>query len=99
MIADPATSDTTLVALGEKFSNLGAEEMKTVVKQTVFYSTPADGIELFTGAELPKTMETVVDFCVSHEIVGSKPTVAYGSGADAQLLFDPSYMQKVSTGN
>ena len=99
MMANPATSDDTLVALGAKFSNLGADEMKKVVQQTVFYSNPADGIALFTGSELPKTMDTVVDFCVSHEIVGQKPSVGYGGGAEAQLLFDPSYMQKVSAGN
>jgi hypothetical protein len=49
LLANPNTQDHTLVALGRKFSNLNASEMKTVVRQTRFYATPEEGISLFTG--------------------------------------------------
>jgi len=94
-LADPAKGDETLVALGKKFSNLGLEDMKKVVAQTVFYKDPAEGRGLFTGAELPKTMERVVSFCVSHKITDKEPALAYGpkdAGAGAALRFDPTFI-------
>lgn len=95
-IADPATRDDTLVALGEKFSHLDLESMKKVVVQTKFYSTPSEGLALMTGTELPGIMEKVVDFCVSHEITPSAPAVGYGTEAgDVALRFDPSYIEAV----
>src|SRR5688572_12110840 len=45
-IADPATRDDTLVALGEKFSHLDLKSMKKVVEQTKFYSTPDQAIAI-----------------------------------------------------
>jgi NitT/TauT family transport system substrate-binding protein len=95
-LADPKTGNDTLVALGAKFSNLKLDAMKKVVEQTRFYKTADEGLGILTGAELPKTMEMVTDFCVKHDIVKSKPTIAYGSDkGGAQLLFDPSYIQEV----
>lgn len=94
-----ATRDDTLVALGEKFSHLDVESMKTVVTQTQFYDTPAKGIEVYDGAALPGIMTTVVDFCVDKEIVDAKPTIGYGADAgDAKFRFDSSYMKKVAEG-
>jgi len=98
-MADPATRDDTLVALGEKFSHLDLASMKMVVQQTKFYATPKDGLAVLTGKELPPIMKKVVDFCVSHEITASAPTVGYGtktSAKDAHLRFDPSYIQRVA---
>jgi NitT/TauT family transport system substrate-binding protein len=95
MLADPARRDKTLVALGAKFSSLGVEEMRKVVEQTAFYKTPDEALALFTGPELPKTMKTVVDFCVSHQIVDKEPAVGYGAAGGAQLRFDPSFIQAV----
>jgi len=93
------TRDDTLVALGEKFSHLDVESMKTVVQQTQFYDTPAKGIEVYDGDKLPGIMTTVVDFCVEKEIVDSKPTVGYGAAAgEAQFAFDSTYMKKVAEG-
>ncbi len=98
MIADDATHDETLKALGEKFSSLGVEDMEVVVEETQMYKTPAEGIALFEKAEFKeKTMPMVVDFCVSHDIVAEKPTVGFGD-ADSQLNFDGSYMKKVQDG-
>ncbi len=97
-IEDPATRDDTLVALGEKFSNLKLDSMKKVVEQTKFYKTPAEGSGLLTGADLPGIMEKVVAFCLSHDIVDKEPLVGYGDKAaapDAKLRFDPTYIEAV----
>jgi NitT/TauT family transport system substrate-binding protein len=97
-MANPATRDATLVALGEKFSHLDLAAMKKVVEQTKFYGTPQEAQALLTGPELPVIMKKVIDFCVSHAIVPSAPTVAYGSkseGGNAVLRFDPTYLKLV----
>ena len=97
-LADPAEGDDTLVAIGAKFSSLGLEDMKTVVEQTRFYKTPADALALFNGNDRKNTMKTVVDFCVSHDIVEKAPVVGYGSAAsasDAQFRIDPTYIESV----
>lgn len=95
----PATRDDTLIALGEKFSNLGLASMRKVVKQTQFYGTADAGIGVFKGDAIKKTMTRVVKFCEEYEIVGRKPAVAYGPAADspkAALTFDPAFMKKVA---
>jgi len=97
MIKDPKTHDETLIAIGEKFSHLGLKDMETVVQQTKFYSTPQKGLALFTGSELPQTMnQKVIPFCVSHKIVPKTPTIAFGASGNVNLRFDPSYMQAVA---
>ena len=95
----PETRSDTLIALGEKFSNLGLEAMNTVVNQTKFISTPDEAITMFNSQELPQIMKRVVDFCVDHEITGRSPALSYGTpkeGDQAELRFDPSYIQKVA---
>ena len=94
-IEAPATRDDTLVALGQKFSNLDLESMKKVVEQTQFYKTPAEGLALLKGDKLPGIMEKVVAFCVTHDIVPEKPKVGYGAASDAMLRFDPTYIEAV----
>jgi NitT/TauT family transport system substrate-binding protein len=94
-IEDPATRDDTLIALGEKFSNLNLESMKKVVEQTKFYKTPEEGLTILKGAELKNTMEKVLSFCVSHEIVPKPVNVGYGTkdtAKNASLRFDASYI-------
>lgn len=95
-IAAPDTRDDALVALGEKFSHLDLASMKTVVKQTRFYATPKEGLALFTGADLPRTMEKVVSFCVDKEIVDRAPALGYGGSGAAALRFDPSFIKAVA---
>jgi NitT/TauT family transport system substrate-binding protein len=98
LLADPEKGDETLVAIGAKFSSLGLEDMQEVVKQTQFYKTPDEALALFTGDELPKTMDTVVDFCVAHDIVGETPKVKIGAEASdstPNLQFDPSFIEEV----
>ena len=97
-IADKSTSDDTLVALGEKFSHLDLEAMKKVVQQTKFFSTAAEGKAILTGSELPGIMTKVTDFCVAHEIVDRKPSVAIGAGTTGDLVIDASYIDLVATG-
>lgn len=96
-IANAETRDETLIALGEKFSDLGLESMKKVVEQTKFYSTPAEALELFNGQGLKDTMGKVVQFCIDYEIVPEAPAVAYGSAtAEAQLSFDPTFIEDLA---
>ena len=95
-MADAATQDDTLIALGEKFSNLDLESMKKVVEQTQFYSTPQAALDLFSGSELKETMEKVVGFCIEAGIVEQKPSVAYGTAGAAALRFDPSCIQAIA---
>jgi NitT/TauT family transport system substrate-binding protein len=95
-MAAPATRDDALVALGEKFSHLDLASMKTVVKQTRFYSTPAEGLALFTGDALRQTMNKVVGFCVEKEIVDRPPALGYGESGDVALRFDPSFIRAVA---
>lgn len=99
-LADPKTRNDTLVSLGEKFSNLDLASMEKVVQQTKFYSTPEEGLNLYTGDKLKKEiMPRVVDFCVSHDVIPQKPVIGYGSKdevKDASLRFDVSYINKVS---
>ncbi len=92
-LADPKTRDDTLIALGEKFSNLDLESMRQVVKQTQFYETPEAGLFVLTGQETKEIMKTVLAFCVSHEIVPQEPKVGFGdlsSVPDANFRFDPT---------
>jgi NitT/TauT family transport system substrate-binding protein len=97
-LADPATRDDTLIALGEKFSHLDLVAMKKVVEQTRFYGTPQAALELLTGAELKALTQRVVDFCVKQEIVPTAPKIGYGSQAEAgavALRFDPAFIREV----
>lgn len=98
-LADLATRDDTLVALGEKFSHLDLNSMKKVVEQTKFYATPKAGLGILEGAELKSIMTRVVKFCVAHEITARAPLVGYGAKADAvgaHLRFDPTYIKLVA---
>ena len=94
-MAAPATRDDTLVALGEKFSNLDLNSMKTVVKQTQFYATPDAALGLFESAELKATMKKVVGFCLKAGIVDNAPEVTYGTSG-GKLRFDPTYIEAVA---
>ena len=64
--------------------------MKNVVEQTQFYKTPDEALGLYEGREFQQeTMPKVVDFCVSHDIVGEKPTVGFGdAGRPIELRHD-----------
>lgn len=96
LLENPKTRDDTLVALGAKFSSLGAEDMKIVVTQTKFYKTPEEGLAILKEENLQKVMPTVVDFCVKHDIIKAAPAIGYGSSG-GNLLFDPQYIELAKT--
>ena len=98
-LADAKTRDGTLLALGEKFSNLDLQSMRKVVQQTKFYKTPDEAIKLFTSDELKQVMDKVVKFCLSHEIVGKKPRIGFGGETATvvpNLRFDTTYIKRVA---
>lgn len=91
-LESPQRGDEILVALGKKFSNLGLDDMKKVVQQTVFYKTPEEARALLTGDAFRQIMKTVEEFCVGHGLVQGA-TVGYGPDAtDVSLRFDASYI-------
>ena len=90
-----ATRDRTLIAMGRRFANLGLEDMRVIVRQTQFYSTPAQGLALFQGEELPQVMEKhVVPWAIAKGLLEENrvPKLAFGNDANAQLCFDPQYI-------
>ena len=96
MIENPDSRADTLMKLGQSFSGLSAEDMETIVDQTKFYKTAADGTALFDKADFQNTiMPKVVEFCATHDIA-DKATVSFGADA-AQLRFDTQYMTKSTT--
>ncbi|MCD4779071.1 MAG: hypothetical protein K8S27_00770 [Candidatus Omnitrophica bacterium] len=95
MLEDPAEGDDTLIALGEKFSNLGLESMRKVVTQTRFYKTPAEAIALFEEEQIKTTMKKVVGYCLKRQIVDQEPTIGYGTG-EVNVLFDASYIKMLT---
>ncbi len=102
---DPSTRDDTLIAIGEKFSNLGLSDMRKVVDQTRFFGTPAIGVDLFSNkpvsiggspiTTLKQIMsDRVIPRSVALGIVDEKVTISYGA-QNANLRFDPQYMASV----
>jgi NitT/TauT family transport system substrate-binding protein len=101
MLDDEKTRDRTLLALGEKFSNLDLQSMRKVVQQTRFYATPEAGIELLESDDLKSTMGKVSGFCMQADITSRKPNVGFGKRNDANksanLRFDPTYIKTVQS--
>jgi len=97
-MADPKTSDETLVAIGAKFSNLGLEDMKQVVEQTKFYKSPEDALKLLRGEQFRNaTMPSVAEFCKAQEMIAGETSIGFDQG-DAQLNFDTSHLQSYVDG-
>ena len=100
---DQKEADRVLTMLGEKFTTstktaTTLDKMKICVKETRFYKTPDEGLALFTGKTLPETMKLVSKFCKEKDMIKKDVNYVFGDaqvGAQAQLRFDPSYMQKV----
>lgn len=98
IIEAPATRNEALVQIGEDFSDLKLDDMTIVVQQTKFYKTPKDGSNVLSGAELPKTMETVLSFCEQHQMFDGKPIVGYGAAKEGEqfnVRFDDSFIKAV----
>ena len=87
-----ADRDALLVALGEKFSNLGADDMQVVATQTKFYDTAAAGRTLLEDAKFrTETMPRVVQFARDRGLVKADPTVGFDDDA-AELNFTAKYL-------
>ena len=98
LIADPKTQSKTLVALGEQFSKLTAEDMKLVLTQTKFYDSADKALALFNGDKFRKeTMPMVAKFCVEHEMCQSEPAFGFGDSGK-QLNFDPQFLNGLKDG-
>lgn len=94
MMGEPTTADATYVALGAKFSNLNAADMKIVCQQTRFYNTPAKGLALMDSKKFRnETMPAVLDWAVMRKVIDKKPSVGYNDPS-AQLNFDDSYLKE-----
>ena len=98
-MADPATRDDTLVALGEKFSHLDLASMKKVVRANPVLRHPQGRPgRLHRRRAARASWRRWSTFCVKHEITPTAPKVGYGTKAtagDAALRFDPTYIQQV----
>ena len=98
LIADPKTQDKTLVALGEQFSKLNAEDMKQVLTQTRFYSSADKALALFNGDKFRnETMPMVAKFCIDHEMCEKMPAFGFSDEAK-QLNFDPQFLKGLQDG-
>lgn len=96
-LADPSISDDVLVAIGEKFSSLALQDMRTVVKQTRFFGNAKDGIAVFENPGMKTTMDTIVAFCVDNKIVDAAPAIVFGpASGKTNLRFDTTYMKRVA---
>lgn len=95
-IANPDSSDVTISALKDDFApGLSLLDMKDkVLKQTQFYSTPSDGVDVF-GPNLKTTMATVIKTCQAIGILqpGQEPTISYDGSDGKQLTFATKYME------
>lgn len=108
---DSSTRDDTLIAIGEKFSNLGLENMRKVVDQTRFFGTPEVGISVFSNSPISiggspvSTLreimnDKVVPTCIKLGMVDDKVKIGYGNSVEANkadIRFDAQYMEFVST--
>jgi hypothetical protein len=96
--SDKSVADNTLIAIGEKFSNLGLQEMRKAVRDTRFYSTPDDGIGIYESQDFSRIMEEVTATCLDLGILKNTPSIVYGggvSGSSPNLRFDSSFMKEV----
>jgi hypothetical protein len=96
--SDTKKADAALKALGEDFSKLPLDDMRIVVKETKFYSTPQDGQKLFGSEEFKHTMKVVVETAPKIDVLkpGESPKIGYNDES-AQLNFSTKYMQKVAS--
>lgn len=98
IIEAPATRNEALVQIGEDFSDLKLEDMTIVVQQTKFYKTADEGSQVLAGAELPKTMDTVMSFCEKHQMFEGSPKLGFGPAKDGEQVnvrFDDTYIKAV----
>ena len=64
-----------------------------VTTETEFYDTPEEAAELMAGPELKRSMDRVTQFATQRGLVGEAPTLGYGAAGEANLRFDPTYVE------
>lgn len=80
-MADPKTSDETLVGIGARFAKLELDDMKTIVQQTKFFGEPSDAVRLFADERFQKeTMPLVSKFCVKYGLTTTPVELSFGDG-------------------
>ena len=87
------TRDDTLIAIGERFSNLSLGAMRQVVRETVFYDTPAKSFGLMTDPNFPATMDRVTQFSLDRDATDQRATVSFGNERGSNLRIDASFIQ------
>lgn len=90
---DAKTGDEVAVALGAKFSNLNAVEMRETLKTTRFYPTPDDALKLladqsFRNEKFPK----VAEWCEKNGLVNAKAKVGFDDET-ADLNYSSKYVK------
>lgn len=83
--ADQSVRDETLIAIGEKFSNLGIADMRKVVQQTRFFGSPESGVALFEGKPLIAQGDTIL---VDGKNISSAVTPVLASNTKPTTLPD-----------
>tara|TARA_B100000614_G_scaffold258752_1_gene281748 strand:+ start:18141 stop:19226 length:1086 start_codon:yes stop_codon:yes gene_type:complete len=104
--SDIDVQDDTYIALGERFSNLGVGDMRTVCRQTRFFSNPDESILFMAGRDIPSTpavenlsviMQTVTKWAEEYDVVENVPNIGINGNpingsAGLDLDFDPQYI-------
>jgi len=104
--SDIDVQDDTYIALGERFSNLGVGDMRTVCRQTRFFSVPEESIMFMAGKDIPGTpavenlsviMQTVAQWAEEFDVVENVPSIGVNGStiigsAQIDLDFDPQYI-------
>lgn len=100
---DRQIRDETLIALGDRFSNLGLRDMREVVRQTRFYNTPQEALDLLNSEEFVATMTRVNEFCFRQAVISREANIQIGSSRTGDetpdLTFDTSYLERFANGN
>ena len=86
------TTDKAYVALGSKFCNLGATDMRQCCQETRFFGTPQQGLAVFESAEFGPVMQRVHGFCKQRGIL--QQDVTYGvNQPGANLNFSTTFLR------
>ncbi len=94
-MADPATSDKTLIGIGARFAQLELADMKKVVTQTRFYGDPDQAIALFGSEKFRKeTMPLVSRFCEKYGLTPKPTPLSFGTG-EGMVDFDDSFLKAI----
>lgn len=72
-----ASDPKALEELSEEFSHLKADDMRVVMTKCKFFTSAGQGAAVFEDAAFPKTMKTVMGFCLDHQITSKPANIVY----------------------